>query len=77
MNTQLIESLAQIILSLSEEEKTLLTGKLNQKKDWETQLNKIEELRQKIHQNRNININEISVDDIFEQMREDRYQQFL
>ena len=42
MNTQLVESLAQIILSLSEEEKTLLTGKLNKKKDWENQLNKIE-----------------------------------
>ncbi len=77
MNTQLVESLAQIILSLSEEEKTLLTGKLNKKKDWENQLNKIEELRQKIHQNRDINMNAISVDDIFEQMREDRYQQFL
>jgi adenylate cyclase len=41
MNTQLVESLVQVINSLSEEEKNLLQQKLQRLEDWEKQRSRI------------------------------------
>ncbi|MBD2652621.1 hypothetical protein H6G45_03735 [Synechocystis sp. FACHB-383] len=81
MNIQLVESLVQIIQSLSPEEQKLLKSQLEQieeKKDnWEEVLEEIEASKQKdlsVRQGKKI---EISITEIIHQMREERDQQLL
>ncbi|MBE9193911.1 MULTISPECIES: hypothetical protein [Synechocystis] len=81
MNIQLVESLVQIIQSLSLEEQKLLKSQLEQieeKKDnWEEVLEEIEASKQKdlsVRQGKKI---ELSITEIIHQMREERDQQLL
>ncbi|QUS59418.1 hypothetical protein IQE94_10610 [Synechocystis sp. PCC 7339] len=81
MNIQLVESLVQIIQSLSPEEQKLLKSQLEQieeKKDnWEEVLEEIEASKQKdlsVRQGKKI---ELSITEIIHQMREERDQQLL
>ena len=48
MNTKLVESLVEVINSLSEEEKKLLEEKLQRKEDWEKQRNRRKSLTLKV-----------------------------
>ncbi|MDJ0600349.1 MAG: hypothetical protein QNJ37_16100 [Crocosphaera sp.] len=50
MNTELIKTLAQIIKSLSEEERSLLEAELRPKNNWKTIKKRIIERNQKINQ---------------------------
>jgi hypothetical protein len=77
MNTQLVKTLAQIIQTLSEEERILLESELQPKQDWETTKKRILERNQKIYQQREGKPLEPSIDDIFTQMREERSQELM
>ncbi|QHU99956.1 hypothetical protein [Synechocystis sp. CACIAM 05] len=78
MNTQLVESLVQIIQSLSPEEQQLLQASLEQKNsNWQEVLGKIEANRQKIYASRQGKPFDISMDEIVEEMREERTQDIL
>ncbi len=76
MNTQLVDGLAQIIQSLSEEEKALLDKKLK-KPDWRETLARIDKLRNDINARSAEKPLDPSVDQIIHQMREERDQQIL
>jgi hypothetical protein len=72
MNTKLVQSLAQVILSLSEEERNLLQAELQTQNKWEDHIQQIQAHRLAIYQRRKDQNFEISIDDIFEQMRQER-----
>ena len=76
MNTQLVDGLAQIIQSLSEEERTLLDEKLK-KPDWRETLARIDKLRNDINARSPGKPLDVSVDEIIHEMREERDQQIL
>lgn len=77
MNTQLVKTLAQIIQTLSEEERILLESELHSQQDWETTKKRILERNQKICQQREGKSLEPSIDEIFYQMREERSQELM
>lgn len=77
MNSQLIKTLAQIIQSLSQEERNLLETELNHKKDWYTIKSRIMNRSQIIRQQLAEQNQELFIDDIFEQMREKRSQDLM
>ena len=77
MNTQLVESLVQVINSLSEEERNLLEEKLHHKSDWEATLERIEARRKKIHARTGGKPFKPSVTEIIHQMREERDEQLM
>ena len=77
MNTQLVKTLAQIIQTLSEEERILLESELHPQKDWETAKKRILERNQKIYQQREGKPLEPSIDEIFYQMREERSDELM
>ena len=77
MNTKLVESLVQVINSLSEEEKKLLEEKLKPQSDWEETLERIEARRKKIHARTDGKPFEPSVTEIIHQMREERDEQLM
>lgn len=77
MNTKLVESLVQVINSLSEEEKNLLQEKLQHKEDWEETLERIEARRKTIHARTGGKPFEPSVTEIIHQMREERDEQLM
>ena len=77
MNTKLVESLVQVINSLSEEEKKLLDEKLKPQSDWEETLERIEARRKKIHARTDGKPFEPSVTEIIHQMREERDEQLM
>jgi hypothetical protein len=52
VNTQLVESLVQVINSLSKEERNLLQEKLQRQSNWEEQRSRIIERAKKIHARR-------------------------
>lgn len=64
MNSQLIKTLAQIIQSLSLEERNLLELELNPKKDWHTIKSRIINRSQIIRQQIAKQNQELSIDDI-------------
>jgi hypothetical protein len=72
MNNKLIKSLAQIILSLSAEERILLDNELQSQENWQKTLDKIKKHRQNIYERKQNQSFTISVDEIFVQMREER-----
>ena len=77
MNTQLVESLVQVINSLSEEEKSLLQEKLQPESNWEATLERIETRRKKIHAGTGGKPFKPSVTEIIHQMREERDEQLM
>ena len=77
MNTKLVESLVQVINSLSSEEKKLLEEKLQHQSDWEKQRNRIIERAKKIHARRGGKPFKPSVTEIIHQMREERDEQLM
>ena len=77
MNTKLVESLVEVINSLSEEEKNLLQEKLQRKSDWEKQRSRIIARAQKIHARRGGKPFKPSVTEIIHQMREERDEQLM
>lgn len=77
MNTQLVESLFQVINSLSSEEKNLLQEKLQRQEDWEKQRSRIVERAKKIHARRGGKPFKPSVTEIIHQMREERDEQLM
>lgn len=77
MNTQLVESLVQVINSLSSEEKNLLQEKLQRQEDWEKQRSRIIERAKKIHARRGGKPFKPSVTEIIHQMREERDEQLM
>jgi hypothetical protein len=77
MNTQLIKTLAQIIKSLSQEERNLLENELKTQDDWETIKQRIVKRTQIRKQEFEKPKSELSIDDIFEQMREERSEQLI
>jgi CHASE3 domain sensor protein len=77
MNTQLVESLIQVINSLSKEERNLLEEKLQRQADWEETRSRIIE-RGKIISDRNRGKPlSPSVTEIIHQMREERDEQLM
>jgi hypothetical protein len=77
MNTQLVKTLAQIIKSLSEEERILLESELQPQNDWETTKKRILERGKNISQQLGGKNLETSIDEIFEQMREERSEELI
>lgn len=76
MNTQLVNSLFQVIQSLSKEERDLLEEKMK-KPDWRETLERIQKLRADINAYRGGKPLDPSVDEIIHQMREERDRQIL
>ena len=77
MNTKLVESLAQVINSLSSEERNLLQEKLQPQSSWEEQRSRIIK-RGKIISDRNQGKPlSPSVTEIIHQMREERDEQLM
>ncbi len=77
MNIQLVESLIQVINSLSPEERNLLEEKLKHRSDWEKMRSRIIE-RGKIIRDRNQGKPlSPSVSEIIHQMREERDEQLM
>ncbi len=72
MNSQLVKTLAQIIQTLSEEERILLESELQPKQDWETTKKRILERNCKLNQPIEGKPLEPNFDEIFAQMREER-----
>lgn len=77
MNTQLVKTLAQIIQSLSEEERILLEVELHPQSDWETVKKRIIKRGKDIKQNLEEKGLTLSIDDVFEEMREERSEQLM
>ena len=77
MNSQLVKTLAQIIKSLSQEERNLLEIELNCQNDWQTIKNRIINRNQHTGQQFKIENRELSIDNIFEEMREQRSEQLM
>ena len=77
MNTKLVESLVEVINSLSEEEKNLLQEKLQRQSDWEKQRSRIIARAKKIHARRGGKPFKPSVTEIIHQMREERDEQLM
>lgn len=77
MNIQLVESLVEIINSLSTEERQLLEEKLTHKSDWETIRFRILKRSQAIYERRGGKPFDPSIDEIIHQMREERNQQLM
>ena len=77
MNTKLVESLVEVINSLSEEEKKLLKEKLKPESNWEETLERIEARRKKIHARTGGKPFKPSVTEIIHQMREERDEQLM
>ena len=76
MNTQLIETLAQIIQTLSQEERALLEQKL-QKPDWREVLQQVKEHRSQINTRRANKPVDTPAEEIIHQMREERTEQLM
>jgi hypothetical protein len=77
VNIQLIKTLAEIIHSLSEEERTLLETELQAKTNWEITKERILQRGKAIEQRLAGNLLTPSIDDIFYQMREERSEQLM
>jgi CHASE3 domain sensor protein len=77
MNTKLVESLVQVINSLSEEEKKLLEEKLQPESDWEKQRSRIIERAKKISDRNQGKPLSPSATEIIHQMRDERDEQLM
>jgi hypothetical protein len=77
MNTQLVESLVQVINSLSEEERNFLREKMQPQSDWEKQRSRIIERAKTISDRNQGKPLSPSVTEIIHQMREERDEQLM
>ena len=77
MNVPLVESLVQVILALSPEERTLLEEKLHRKTNWRETLEQIDEHRAAAYKERGGKPLELPVDEIIHQMREERTEELM
>lgn len=77
MNIQLVESLGQIILSLSSEESVLLEEWLEQKTNWRKSLQRIREHRTAIYVERGGKSFDPPVEEVIQQMREERTEELM
>ena len=77
MNTQLIESLIQVINSLSPGERNLLNEKLQRQSDWETMRSRIIKRGKIISERNQGQPPSSSVSEIIHQMREERDEQLM
>ncbi len=77
MNTQLVESLIQVINSLSPEERNLLNEKLQRQSDWSKMRSRIIKRGKIISQRNQDQPLSPSVSEIIHQMREERDEQLM
>ncbi len=77
MNRPLVESLVQVILSLSPEERALLEEKLERKTNWQETLQQIDKHRAAAHAERGGKPIDPPIDEIIHQMREERTEQMM
>ena len=80
MNTKLVDSLVQIIQSLTSEEKNLLEEKLHSRNKWEIQRKKLQEIHAQILARRGgkpLNISSEEISELIHQMRDERTQQIM
>lgn len=77
MNTKLVESLAQIIQSLSPEEMALLEDKLYHKHNSQEEYRKLLDLRTKVYARRGDRPLDPPPEEIIHQMREERTEQLI
>jgi hypothetical protein len=80
MNQQLVNSLVQIIESLTSEERQLLEARLDRKKNWKFSKERLTQLHTQIAARRRGKPLNLSTEDIVEQihqMREERTQQIM
>ncbi len=77
MNTQLVESLVQVINSLSSEERNLLQEKLQRQVDWEKTRSRIIKRGKTIKDRHQGKPFSPSVTEIIHQMREERDEQLM
>lgn len=72
MNTKLVESLVQIIQSLSLEEQALLEEKLKPRSNWEEQQQKLQEIHAQIAARRGEESLDLGLADYIQQCRDER-----
>ncbi len=77
MNVELVQTLAQIIRSLPEEERTLLETELQGKYQKQNTLQKLQELGDKIQKRRGKKGLEITPEELIIKMREERTEQLI
>jgi hypothetical protein len=77
MNEPLVESLVQVILSLSLEERTLLEERLHRKTNWRETLEQIKEHKTAIHARRGGKPFAPPIDEVIRQMREERTNELI
>ena len=77
MNVSLVESLVQVILALSPEERTLLEEKLHRKTNWRETLQQIDKLQAQIKVDRGGQPLDLPVEEIIHQMREERTEELM
>lgn len=75
MNTPLVESLVQVILALSPEERALLEEKLERKTNWRETLERINKLRSEIQVRRGGKAFDPPLEEYIHQTREERNEQ--
>ncbi len=77
MNVELVQTLAQIIHSLPEEERNLLETELQGKSHRQNTLQKLQELGDKIQKRRGTKALEITPEELIIKMREERTEQLM
>lgn len=77
MNFELVQTLAQVIRSLPEEERTLLETELQHKYQKHNTLQKLQELGDKIQKRRGKKVLEITPEELIIKMREERTEKLM
>ncbi|NEP82515.1 MAG: hypothetical protein F6K39_32855 [Okeania sp. SIO3B3] len=77
MNFKLVQTLAQVIRSLPEEERTLLETELQRKYQKQNILQKLQELGDKIQKRRGKKALEITPEELIIKMREERTEKLM
>jgi len=72
MNTQLVESIVQLIKSLTPEEQALIQAKLHSQEDWENENQKLQKLKAEVSQRRNDQPFDPTLEDYIHITREER-----
>lgn len=77
MNVPLVESLVQVILALSPEERALLEERLHRKTNWRETLEQIKDHKAAIHAITGGKSFDPAVDEVIRQMREERTEELM
>ncbi|WP_017298186.1 hypothetical protein [Nodosilinea nodulosa] len=77
MNTKLVDSLLQVIESLSEAERSLLYNKLDRKAAWKASQNRLRHLHQRLQQGDDGSMANLPIADLINQERQQRDQVLL